>query len=72
MASFTTLVFATTGDMGKEVTVLYHPLTDLLSHKNNKMYSTTLAWMRCASGFSLPDRGSKFGIHMVTSVLISC
>ena len=49
-ASFTPIVFATTGGMGKEATVFYRQLTDLLSHKSNLKYSTTLAWMRCTLG----------------------
>ena len=52
-ASFTPLVFATTGGMGKEATVFYHQLADLLSHRNNVIYSTTLAMMRCTLSFSL-------------------
>ena len=52
-ASFTPLVFATTGGMGKEATVFYRRLADLLSRRNNMPYSTTLAWMRCALSFSL-------------------
>ena len=52
-ASFTPLVFATTGDMGKEATVFYRQLADLLSRKNHVIYSTTLAWMKCTLSFSL-------------------
>ena len=52
-ASFTPLVFVTTGGMGKEATVFYRRLADLLSRRNNMPYSTTLAWMRCALSFSL-------------------
>ena len=52
-ASFTPLVFATTGGMGKEATVFYRRLADLLSRRNNVVYSTTLAWIRCTISFSL-------------------
>ena len=52
-ASFTPLVFATTGGMGKEATVFYCRLADLLSCKNNVIYSTTLVWMRYTLSFSL-------------------
>ena len=51
-ASFTPLVFATTGGMGKEATVFYRRLADLLS-RSNVVYSTTLAWIRCTISFSL-------------------
>ena len=37
--SFTPLVFATTGGMGKEATVFYCRLADLLSRRNNVIYS---------------------------------
>ena len=46
-------IFATTGGMGKEVTVFYCQLADLLSRKNNVICSTTLAWMKCTLSFSL-------------------
>lgn len=52
-ASFTPLVFVTTGGMGGEATVFYRRLADLLSRKSNVIYSTTLAWMRCTLSFSL-------------------
>ena len=53
MASFTPLVFATTGGMGREATAFYKRLADLLANKNNVAYSTTMAWMRCSLSFSL-------------------
>ena len=42
---------ATTGGMpgmymGKEATIFYCRLADLLSHKTNLLYSVTLAWIR--------------------------
>lgn len=36
------LVFATTGGFGREVTVFYCQLADLLFHKNNVTYRTIL------------------------------
>ena len=33
--------------MGREETICYRRLADLLSRKSNVMYITTLAWMRC-------------------------
>ena len=52
-ASFTPLIFATTGGMGREATIFYCRLADLLSHKNNVPYDTMLAWLRCTLSFSL-------------------
>ena len=52
-ASFTPLVFATTGGRGREATVFYKHLADLVSTKNNTAYSKTMAWMRCTLSFSL-------------------
>ena len=65
-ATFTLLVFAATGGMGKGATVVYHWLADLLSHKNNVTYHITLARLRCILSFSLLRsstvciRGSRF------------
>ena len=52
-ASFTPLIFATTGGIGREATIFYRRLADLLSHKNNVPYDTMLAWLRCTLSFSL-------------------
>ena len=53
LASFTPLVFSTTGGMGKEATVFYRRLADLLAHKHGWTYSTTLSWVRSVLAFSL-------------------
>ena len=53
LASFTPLVFATTGGMGREEVVFYRHLASLLSHRSSTAYSRTLAWMRCTLSFSL-------------------
>ena len=45
--------FPTTGGIGREATTFYWRLVDLLSHKNNVSYNTTLPWMRCTLPFSL-------------------
>ena len=52
-ASFTPLVFSTTGGMGREATIFYSRLADLLSRKDNLPYSQFLSWMRCRLSFSL-------------------
>ena len=51
--SFTPLVFSTFGGLGKEATVFYNRLADLLSQKHTMSYNQTLSWMRCALSFSL-------------------
>ena len=51
--SFTPLVFATTGGMGREATLLYKCFADQISEKKNPMYSKTMAWIRCTLSFSL-------------------
>jgi len=53
LASFTPLVFGTTGGMGKEALVFYRCLADRLSHHGSMSYSSTLAWIRCTLSFSL-------------------
>ena len=52
-ASFTPLVFATTGGMGKEAITFYRRLAELLSKRSAFSYSSTLAWIRCTLSFSL-------------------
>ena len=47
LASFTPLVFSTTGGMGKEAVTFYRRLAELLSRRNTMTYSSTLAWLRC-------------------------
>ena len=67
--SFTPLVFSTFGGLGKEATIFYNHLADLLSQKHNTSYNQTLSWMRCALSFSLlrsavlAIRGSLSQIH---------
>ena len=53
LASFTPLVFSTTGGMGKETVTFYRCLSELLSRHNTMTYSSTLAWLRCLLSFSL-------------------
>ena len=66
-ASFTPLIFATTGGMGKEATIFYHRLADLLSHKSKVTYDITLAWLRCTLSFSLL-RSATVCIHGSRSI----
>ena len=51
--SFTLLVFAASGAMGKAATVLYKRLATLLAQKWHQPYSTTMGWLRTALSFAL-------------------
>ena len=65
------LVFTTTGGMGREASAFYRRLADPMAAKNNSTYSTTMAWMRCVLSFSLLRaavmciRGSRSSSHHV-------
>jgi len=70
--SFTPLVFSTFGGLGKEATIFYNRLANLLSQKHNTSYHQTLSWMHCLLSFSLlrsailTIRGSrKCQLHLV-------
>ena len=71
MASFTPLVFSTSGGMGREATAFYKRLADLISNKRNTTYSKAIAWIRCNLAFSLIRsaimciRGSRSTSHRV-------
>ena len=52
-ASFTPLVFSTFGGLGREATIFYSRLANLLAVRRNIQYSQMLSWMRCAISFSL-------------------
>ena len=56
LASFTPLVFSTSGGMGKSTSVTHKRLASLLSIKRNQPYSLMLAWLRCCFCFSLSGR----------------
>jgi len=53
LASFTPLVFATTGGMGREAVTFYRQLAELLSKRKALSYGSTLTWLRCTLSFSL-------------------
>ena len=68
--SFTPLVFSTFGGLGREATVFYSRLSDLLSKKHSSPYYTkTLPLLRCSISFSLLHlailaiRGNRSGVH---------
>ena len=52
LASFTPLVFSPTGGMGREGTVFYRRLANLLADKQDWAYGT-ISWVRCVLTFSL-------------------
>lgn len=51
--SFTPLVMALTGGLGKAASVCYKRLASLISAKRDVPYSNTMAWIRCSLSFSL-------------------
>ena len=53
MASFTPLVFSTSGGMSGCTNVFYKRLTYLLSLKKKLEYGNVMAWLRCRLSFSL-------------------
>ena len=50
---FTPLVFTSTGGMGREATVFYYRLADLLATHWGQDYSSTINWLRCRLSFAL-------------------
>ena len=53
LASFTPLIFSTTGGMGKSATVFYGRLADKIATKRKQPYASTMTWIRCILNFSL-------------------
>ena len=53
LASFTPLIFSTTGGMGKSAKVFYGHLADKIATKTKQAYSSTITWIRCRLNFSL-------------------
>ena len=77
--SFTPLVFSTFGGLGREATVFYSRLADLLSKKHGTPYPKTLCLLRCSISFSLlrsailAIRGSRTVRHKEHPLpLLSC
>ena len=52
-ASFTPLVLAASGGMGKAATIFYKQLAGLLAQKRHQPYSTTMGWLHTALSFAL-------------------
>ena len=52
-ASFTPLIFTTTGRMGDAATQFYKRLTNFLSAKHSLSYGIVMGWLRCRLSFSL-------------------
>ena len=52
-ASFTPLVFSSTGATGRISEAFLKRLASLLSDKRNTTYSETMAWLRCRLSFAL-------------------
>ena len=52
-ASFTPIILATSGGMGREASTFYKRLATMLAAKWGDPYSQVLCWLRCRLGFSL-------------------
>ena len=52
-ASYSPLVFSTSGGMGKSTSIVYKRLAHLLSLKRNEFYSNVIRWLWCRLGFAL-------------------
>ena len=53
LASFTPLIFSTTGGMGKSARVFCERLADKIATKTKQPYSSTITWVQCRLNFSL-------------------
>ena len=68
-ASFTPLVFSSTGGMGSETSTFYKHLASLIANKTEKKYSSVMELLRCRISFSLIRssvlciRGSRSAKH---------
>ena len=66
---FTPLVLTSTGGMGREATIFYKRLADLLCSHWDHSYSSTIHWLRCHLFFALLRssimciRGSRSFVH---------
>ena len=75
-ASFTPLIFSTTGGLAKETTVAYKRIAEMLALKRKSHYSITLTWMRCMLSFALircavtAIRGSRSTPHRMQAANI--
>ena len=64
-----TPLFSTSGAMGREATIFYKRLADLLSDKQDKAYSLIMGWLRCRLSFAILRsaimclRGSRSSYH---------
>ena len=52
-ASFSPLVFSTSGGMGKSTSIVYKRLAHLISLKRDESYNNVIRWLRCRLGFAL-------------------
>ena len=53
--TFTPLIFAATGGLGRAATVIYHRQALQLADKWKEPYGTVMGWLRCQISFSLTE-----------------
>ena len=76
-ASFTPLVFSSTGGLGPTATTFYKRLASMLSNKWKQPYSTTIGWLRCRLSFCLLRssimciRGARSSAHSYHPQLVA-
>ena len=51
--TFTPLIFAATGGLGRAATVMYRILASQLADKWKEPYGTVMGWLRCQISFSM-------------------
>ena len=68
---FTPLVFSTTGGMARECSTFYRRLADMISIKQDKLYSLVVSWLRTGLSYAslraavLCIRGSRSSHHPI-------
>ena len=66
---FTPLVLSTNGGMGKEATIFYKRLADMIAQKRQLSYPMVMGWLRCRLSFAsirssiMCIRGSRSSLH---------
>ena len=66
---FTPIVLSTVGSMGREATIFYKRLADLVAQKQQRPYALVMNWLRCRLSFAILRsaimciRGSRSSLH---------
>ena len=71
-ASFTPLVFAASGRMGKAATIFHKWLAALLAQKRHQPYSTTMGWLRTGPELRPPVISSAVPSEKSSQAITTC